>query len=87
MLQSGILSQCLNVINYEQPHRMKHWNPKFKWLRSKKVIKFDLPNLQEKPNEVPPEEMKRRMKERGVMPPRPWIERPFGMSTVSNLIK
>lgn len=61
----------------------KHWNPKFKWLRRQKVIKVELPNYHEKQEDISEQEKKRRMKERGVKPPRPWIERPFTMSTVS----
>lgn len=44
----------------------KHWNPKFKWLRTKKLIKVDLPNYQEDQNSFTDEQMKRKLKERGV---------------------
>lgn len=79
--QSGILYQFLNI---KQPSRnhSKHWSPKFKWLRGKKVIKVDLPNFHEKEDELNEEVKKQRMKERGVMPPRPWTERPIILASV-----
>lgn len=75
----------MNIPYDQQPSRnhSKHWNPKFKWLRTKKVIKVDLPNFQEKDHEVSEEEKNRRMRERGAMPPRPWQERPMLLSSVS----
>lgn len=61
----------------------KHWNPKWKWHRKMKFIKVKLPNFHEKPGDVSEDEKKRRMKERGLVPPRPWIERAFYLPTVS----
>lgn len=55
----------------------KHWSPKWKNLRAKKVVRVELPNFQEKPSELSQEEMKSRMKEKGLLPPRHWMERPF----------
>lgn len=74
----------MNIPYNQQPSRniRKHWNPKFKWLRTKKVIKVDLPNFQEKEHEISEEEKNRRMKEKGVMPARPWTERPIIISSV-----
>lgn len=74
----------MNVPFNKQPCRdhSKHWHPKFKWLRGKKVVHVDLPNFQEKEEEIPQEEKNRRMKERGVLPARPWIERPVILSAV-----
>lgn len=84
--QKGALLQCLNIPDGQQPNRgiKKHWNPKFKWLRTKKVIKVDLPNFHEKEDEIPEEEQKKRLKERGLMPARPWSEKPFTLAAVSN---
>lgn len=80
-----VLLQCLNVIDVQQPNReiKKHWNPKFKWLRNKKVIKVDLPNFHEKEEDITDEERKKRMKERGLFPPRPWTEKPFYLASVN----
>lgn len=82
---SPLLYQCINIPNNQQPNRgiKKHWNPKFKWLRQKKVIKVELPNFHEKDEEISEDEKKRRMKERGFQPARPWTERPFVLSAVS----
>lgn len=58
----------------------KHWNPKFKKLRKQKFLKFPLPDFNEDTNALPPEKVRQKMKERGVLPPRPWMERPFYIS-------
>lgn len=70
---------------FQPPQRdiSKHWNPKWKKLRTLKVIKVKLPNYQEKPEDLTEDERKAQMRERGVMPPRPWQERPIYLSTVS----
>lgn len=82
-LQTGLLAVNANSVAYEQVlHMSKHWNPKFKRLRTLKVIKVELPDFQEKPGDITPEEGRSRMKERGILPPRPWNERAFVMSTV-----
>lgn len=75
----------MNLPYRQQPSRdhSKHWNPKFKWLRAKKVIKVDLPNYQENEEELSDEEKNRRMKERGIVPARPWSERPIILASVS----
>lgn len=82
-----MLFQCMNIPYNQQPNRniRKHWNPKFKWLRTKKVIKVDLPNFQEKDEEVSREEQNRRLREKGVMPARQWTERPILISSVKKL--
>lgn len=79
----------MNIPYNKQPSRdhSKHWNPKFKWLRTKKVIHIDLPNFQEKEESVAQEERNRRLKERGVMPARPWSERPIILSSVSIFLR
>jgi large subunit ribosomal protein L45 len=67
-----------------QQHRQrhtKHFNPKWKKLRREKYINIDLPNLQEKFDELTPEEQRSKMKERGILPPRPYFERPFYISS------
>lgn len=83
-LHNGVLFQCMNIPYNQQPNRsiQKHWNPKFKWLRTKKVIHVDLPNFQENEDELSKEERNRRLKEKGVMPARPWTERPILISSV-----
>lgn len=69
-------------------HRQtKHWNPKFKKQRAQKFVKLDLPNFQEKPGDLTEEEMRSRLKERGVLPPRPWLERPFHISCTGGIFE
>lgn len=60
--------------------RGKHWNPKWKKLRALKVVKVDLPDYTEKREDVSEEKMRSKMKEMGILPPRPWLERPFYLS-------
>lgn len=47
-----------------------------------KFAKVDIPNFHEKDDVKTPQETKRRMRERGVMPPRPWNERPYTLASV-----
>lgn len=46
-------------------------------MRAQKVVRVELPNFHEKPDDLSKEEIKSRMKERGLLPPRQWMERPF----------
>lgn len=81
----GCLAPAVNAPCFEQPHRAiaKHVDAKWKRLRRLKVIKVDLPNYHEKPGDVTPEEKRSRLKARGIMPARPWSERPIYLSTVN----
>lgn len=68
---------------YSQPSRTttsKHWNPKYKKLRAQKYLKVDLPDLNEDFESMSPEKIRQKMKERGLMPARPWMERQFYIS-------
>ncbi|XP_034836154.1 large ribosomal subunit protein mL45 [Maniola hyperantus] len=55
----------------------KHYDPKFKTHRAKKFLKIDLPDMNEDESKFSEQRMRQKMKERGVLPPRPWMERPF----------
>lgn len=68
------ISQNLEQVRHG---KHKHWVPKFKRLRREKFIKIDVPNLNEKIAGLSEEQMRSKMKERGLDPPRPWMERPF----------
>src|SRR5690349_21487614 len=57
--------------------RTKHFNPKWKKMRQEKYVKVELPKMNEKFSEMTPEEQRSKMKERGIAPPRPYMERPF----------
>lgn len=90
VLQPGFLSPGIQgLLNAQQVrHRQtKHWNPKFKTLRKRKFIKVDIPDFQEKFEELSKEEVRSRMKERGVLPPRPWLERPFHISCTGGMFE
>ncbi|XP_049763647.1 probable 39S ribosomal protein L45, mitochondrial [Schistocerca cancellata] len=68
------------LLNSQHARCYKHWNPKFKRLRGLKVQKIELPNFEEDTDELSEEEVRSRLKERGLLPPRPWVERPFFIS-------
>ncbi|KAL0818737.1 hypothetical protein ABMA28_008068 [Loxostege sticticalis] len=65
----------------------KHWDPKFKKLRAKKFLKVDLPNFNEDFDTMSREKLRQKMKERGVLPPRPWMERPFYISATGGVFE
>ncbi|CRK99794.1 CLUMA_CG013102, isoform A [Clunio marinus] len=65
---------------HQHRHINKHFNPKWKKMRREKVVKVELPNINEKFGDLTPDEQRSRMKERGVAPPRPYMERPFYIS-------
>lgn len=70
-------------VMFMQPSRTttsKHWNPKFKKLRAQKFLKLDLPDPNEEMGTLSSEKVRQKMKERGFLPPRPWMERPFYIS-------
>lgn len=67
--------------------RTKHVNPKFKKLRAQKVIKVDLPNFNEDNENLSIEEMRSKMKEMGVLPVRPWMERAFFISSTGGVFE
>ncbi|XP_013195051.2 large ribosomal subunit protein mL45 [Amyelois transitella] len=65
----------------------KHWNPKFKKLRAQKYMKINLPNMNEDFSSLSKERLRQKMKERGVMPPRPWMDRPFYISATGGVFE
>ncbi|XP_069673996.1 large ribosomal subunit protein mL45 [Periplaneta americana] len=88
----GRLAPCVaaNAVHLELVRRhSKHWNPKFKWLRKKKVIKVDLPDFEDKRDaaDLTQEEVRAKMKEKGLQPPRPWMERPFYISCTGGIFE
>lgn len=50
-------------------------------MRREKYVRIDLPNHHEKFGDLTPEEQRSRMKEKGIAPPRPYMERPFYISS------
>lgn len=63
---------CASLKGFEQIRYRgaKHYTPKFKKLRREKFIKIDIPNLNEKSSDLSEDEMRAKMKERGMDPPR-----------------
>lgn len=85
MLSPGV--QSLVQTQQVRHRQTKHWAPKFKRLRKLKFVKMDIPDFHEKPSELPQGELKKRMKERGFLPPRPWLERPFHISCTGGIFE
>lgn len=73
-----------------QPQRdrhTKHVSPKWKSLRARKVVRIELPNFEQKAENMSEEEIKSRMKEKGLLPPRQWMERPFHISSTGGVFE
>jgi len=82
-LPSGILAPIVTAatnLEIVRHRRTKHFDPKFKQLRKLKIIKVKLPNFREDADELTEEEIRSKLKERGLLPPRPWNERQFFIS-------
>nr|CAG4649674.1 EOG090X0DDP [Scapholeberis mucronata]SVE93875.1 EOG090X0DDP [Scapholeberis mucronata] len=75
----------LNVGLQTRERHTKHWNPKFKKLRRLKIQEIKLPNFREEsdPTKLTPDQIRAKMKEQGVLPPRPWMEKPILISATS----
>ncbi|UYV65122.1 MRPL45 [Cordylochernes scorpioides] len=67
----------------------KHYNQKWRKHRGEKVFKIKLPDFEEfrQGNNMSPDEMRSYMKEKGVVPSRPWNERPMYLSCTSGIIE
>lgn len=85
MLTPGV--QALLQTQQVRHRQTKHWAPKFKRLRKLKFVKMDIPNFHEDAKTMPQEDLKKRMKERGFLPPRPWLERPFHISCTGGIFE
>lgn len=73
-----------------QPSRTttsKHYNPKFKKLRAQKFLKVDLPDPSEHLGKMSPQKARQKLKESGILPPRPWMERPFYISATGGVFE
>lgn len=76
------------VYNTIQVRHGKHWIPKWKKLRSDKVIKASIPDLNQKENlDLSDDKTRLKLKERGFVPPRPWMEKPFTFSSTSEIFE
>ncbi|XP_023220831.1 probable 39S ribosomal protein L45, mitochondrial isoform X1 [Centruroides sculpturatus] len=81
----NITKKHFHVNSY--PLYSKHWNPKFRKERGLKMLKLELPDYDElrREKELTPEEIRAKMKERGIAPPRPWNEKPIFISCTGEL--
>ncbi|XP_055950532.1 probable 39S ribosomal protein L45, mitochondrial [Argiope bruennichi] len=72
----------------QQREFRKHINPKFRKERAKKVIKIQLPDFEEqrRDEKLSLEEMRSKLKEKGIVPPREWSEKPIFVSCTANVI-
>jgi large subunit ribosomal protein L45 len=50
-------------------------------------MKVELPNFRESFEDLPEEEMRSRLKEQGLLPPRPWTEKPFFLSSTGGIFE
>jgi len=85
---NGLLSPTSPVI-LEYPVRSKHFDPKYRRFRALKVIKVELPDFEEaqSSDQFTPEEIRAKMKERGMSPPRAWMERPYEISSTADIFE
>jgi large subunit ribosomal protein L45 len=77
----------LGYLQFFRHRSQKHWSQKYRRMRSQKVIKVELPDMEEKFNELTPEKQRSKMKERGIAPPRPYFERPFFISCTGGIFE
>ncbi|RUS71331.1 hypothetical protein EGW08_020896 [Elysia chlorotica] len=83
------------AVELKQPSRgfptSKHWDPKWRLQRKKKVIKFELPKFIElkkdrKDEDRTPDEIRKDMKKEGRQPPRTFQELPLNFSCTRSVI-
>ncbi|XP_011157615.1 probable 39S ribosomal protein L45, mitochondrial [Solenopsis invicta] len=85
-----ILVAAINPNNATQvAYINKHWNPKWKKERQRKVIKVKLPSWDDDddPTKLDNEKIRSRMKEHGFLPQKPWQERPAYISCTSGIFE
>lgn len=85
-----VTTSTSSIALIQKRYIQKHWDPKFKFLRTKKVIPVDLPDYQKKEktmDEMTPEELRTKYKTLGLQPPRPWRERYYFISCSSEIFE
>ncbi|GAB1597922.1 probable 39S ribosomal protein L45, mitochondrial isoform X1 [Argonauta hians] len=67
----------------------KHYNPKFRKERARKVLKIDLPDYDKyrKDKNMSPDEIRMKMKKEGKLPPRTHEERPLNISSTGSIFE
>jgi len=86
----SILAATSQIVPIHCRHSInnRHWNPKWKRMRAQKFIKMEIPDLNEKNiEELTPDERRSKMKKRGILPPRPYMERPFYISATGGIFE
>ncbi|XP_050296653.1 probable 39S ribosomal protein L45, mitochondrial [Anthonomus grandis grandis] len=80
---AGLLAPTIPNLNSQivRHRRTKHWDPKWKLLRRLKVFKVELPKFNENIKDMSEEEVRSKMKEQGLLPPRPWMETQYYISS------
>ncbi|GBO05100.1 putative 39S ribosomal protein L45, mitochondrial [Araneus ventricosus] len=73
---------------FQQRGKHKHFNPKFRKERGEKILKIKLPDFDEqrRDEKLSLEEIRSKMKEKGIVPPREWSEKPIFVSCTANVI-
>lgn len=86
---TGLLAPTLVNLNAQivRHRRTKHWDPKWKFLRRLKVFKIELPKYNEKIEDLSEEEIRSRLKEQGLQPPRPWVEKQYCISSTGGIFE
>lgn len=96
LLRTSIFHKVLNgeflqpSIACSNPLRFKHWNPKWKKYRAAKVFKVKLPDFEEHKKdyeEMSEDEIRSKLKERGVLPEYPQIEKPMYISSTGDFFE
>ena len=68
----------------------KHWNPLFKKERAERYMKVELLDFEfdrrRARDEVPPEELKEKLKKLGMDPASPYTEKPFYISSTGAIL-
>nr|CAH7719246.1 unnamed protein product [Callosobruchus chinensis] len=85
----GFLAPVANAANTQivRHRRTKHWNPKWKLFRRLKVMKVDLPDYNENVDDLSEEEMRERLKQQGLLPPRPWNEKQYFIHSTGSIFE
>lgn len=83
---TNVIIPAVNL-QFVRYRRTKHWDPKWKLLRKLKVIKVDMPKFNEKFEDMSEEEIRSKLKEQGLLPPRPWVEKQFFISCTGGIFE
>lgn len=85
----AVLKFAVSASNLQLSRQLggKHFNPKWKSLRKKKFMYIRLPDLNEDTENISKEELRKKMKDKDLQPPRPWNERSFYISCTGDIFE